>query len=325
MSYYIAMDRYGNYDLAHHGILGQKWGVRRYQNKDGSLTNAGKERYSVSERQKEAIKQTIKTTPWTEDYSKKVFSIAGADTTALDKAHDILKSNVAIQREVTAKEREMFLELKTNKETRNYYEAVSEIASYGDWKPADDWTLSDIADCAYMGIFEDGQQSSVNAYSMYAYKHRLSDSAFKLYDKAVTSDMNARKAASDVVESALKQVGADTITVSENNPNYTISKRIVGTIIVNNYDNWKDTAGLTYLDMAANSVKFGTAEKVNIQKAEKIASKLKNNHDENTWYLLREATDNLGLSNEKASSLSSSDWDRINAEIRSLRAKGGGF
>lgn len=34
-----------DYDvIAHHGILGQKWGVRRYQNKDGSLTPAGKKR-----------------------------------------------------------------------------------------------------------------------------------------------------------------------------------------------------------------------------------------------------------------------------------------
>jgi len=31
--------------LAHHGILGMKWGVRRFQNEDGSLTNAGKKRY----------------------------------------------------------------------------------------------------------------------------------------------------------------------------------------------------------------------------------------------------------------------------------------
>ena len=29
-------------ELTHHGILGMKWGVRRYQNKDGSLTPAGK-------------------------------------------------------------------------------------------------------------------------------------------------------------------------------------------------------------------------------------------------------------------------------------------
>ena len=31
--------------LAHHGIKGQRWGVRRYQSADGSLTAAGKKRY----------------------------------------------------------------------------------------------------------------------------------------------------------------------------------------------------------------------------------------------------------------------------------------
>ena len=33
--------------LEHHGILGQKWGVRRYRNKDGSLTEAGKRRLNA--------------------------------------------------------------------------------------------------------------------------------------------------------------------------------------------------------------------------------------------------------------------------------------
>lgn len=33
------------YELYHHGIRGMKWGKRRYQNKDGSLTPEGLKRY----------------------------------------------------------------------------------------------------------------------------------------------------------------------------------------------------------------------------------------------------------------------------------------
>ena len=57
---------YNKKELYHHGIKGQKWGVRRYQNEDGTLTAAGQKRYgtqekadyaSLSRKQKKAVKQ----------------------------------------------------------------------------------------------------------------------------------------------------------------------------------------------------------------------------------------------------------------------------
>lgn len=36
-------------ELMHYGIKGQKWGIRRFQNKDGSLTTAGKKKRDAAD------------------------------------------------------------------------------------------------------------------------------------------------------------------------------------------------------------------------------------------------------------------------------------
>lgn len=71
------MNVYYNNELIHYGVKGQKWGVRRYQNKDGGLTEAGKKRYSRENKarkidsKKNAVKNYSKAyDDWTERQDK---------------------------------------------------------------------------------------------------------------------------------------------------------------------------------------------------------------------------------------------------------------
>lgn len=48
------------YELYHYGVKGQKWGIRRYQNKDGSLTSAGKKRVAEYTSESKAHVSAIK-------------------------------------------------------------------------------------------------------------------------------------------------------------------------------------------------------------------------------------------------------------------------
>lgn len=66
-------------ELQHHGVLGMKWGVRRYQNKDGSLTSSGRKRYGYDDLKRSLKKSSQKT--------------KNATTKAATKTKNVIKDN----------------------------------------------------------------------------------------------------------------------------------------------------------------------------------------------------------------------------------------
>ena len=67
--------------LAHHGIKGQKWGVRRYQNPDGSLTEEGKRRAREQ-------RNVLRNKPYTDDINDIVRTLSSKEKQFLGAPED---------------------------------------------------------------------------------------------------------------------------------------------------------------------------------------------------------------------------------------------
>lgn len=82
-------------ELKHYGIKGQKWGVRRFQNEDGSLTAKGKERYSYDD-----LNEVKKTLDKASETVKSAKNISDNISRGAQREHD-KKYNKAIKKSIS--------------------------------------------------------------------------------------------------------------------------------------------------------------------------------------------------------------------------------
>lgn len=121
------------YDLYHYGITGQKWGIRRFQYEDGSLTPEGKKRYGVdsdgsitnrrkyardSKKELNGLQQS-----WLEE--QRILNKNGYDSESeeyIKKQNKYIKERDAIIKDLTEKH----FDVSTKKATR-YIQSTSEV------------------------------------------------------------------------------------------------------------------------------------------------------------------------------------------------------
>ena len=270
--------------LMHHGILGQKWGVRRYQNPDGSLTEEGKARYlnpdgSISDKAPAKIKKAYNKYVIQEDEKKWKSEKSMDDDFIYDQNKQKEKLSNATEKHMYDRD---FVETIQNSDTLTEYDDVNkEYAKY----------LKNPR--KYMQEF-DAQAFDKGRLTTAPAPKTEEPKAEKPVEKKETANVQNdefKKRINEVLDKKGSLTGDDIAK---------INKEIGAT-----KENKKPTK----------------QEKAEIKEARKAVQKNLDRGIMGNWDLLNSAMKELGMSSADQKNMSAADWNRVNEKIQELKKK----
>lgn len=92
-------------ELCHHGIKGMKWGIRRFQRKDGSLTPAGKKRYGDDDNKTRVPSEDHKQAQALK--GKKLYELSNKELETLTRRMQLEQNYKNLNRQSVSKGRQM--------------------------------------------------------------------------------------------------------------------------------------------------------------------------------------------------------------------------
>lgn len=296
------------------------WGIKRrsgryaYGSGDRPYQHdPNKKSHKVSSLTIESANNTIKNANYDEDVSNKVFKKLGADTSVLGECDKIIKDELREQAEITKLQKKLFKDLEKDSDYRSYLEAASETAEYiNNWGNGTIPKMQDLGWMTFMGVYEDGQQGEINAYSMYAHEKGIHDEVKDLYKRSEDAGKVAESKCEDLMKNSLKDAGVDDESATNISRNLQWKKKI-------NLEKgkWDEIGGNYFLYMASHALNYGQSESKSMEKAKNILGHFDKN-PKNWWYLT-EAIENLGMSDMSVDEMTDSDWKKLNAEVVELR------
>lgn len=299
----IAQCKDNSSELYHHGILGQKWGVRRYQNEDGSYKSGAEGRYNPDYGQKlskEQAKQFANDAENLEYFERRerLSQAIGPETLKYlgqkqreawdlqDECEDMLKEYLNSNKLRTKYEAQAALLMFSSNEKRSMGEIARDIKACA----RDDWEL-----------YDDRNEFGIRAESLYAKDKGIFDKNLENIQKINAIEKETKKIAEDQVKHALGKYG--NIKVEEYG-----SKTKVKELAV------KALEASTFLSSETESAtKWKPNSKISdkeISNTKKIVA-LMNVQNPNSWWKIENAVQAAGLENVKFSDMTDAQWQKI--------------